>query len=128
MKDHIRHKSGALRKTICTCMCMKAMGVPISSFYHCTSVEDMSRILNERGYGVWKQDIDGMGNVHQLQGYLRGEQQQHAAWYLVELSEHVLLLDAGGHVVCDTDPRPEGKADRRRLMDVYKVQKWGENK
>lgn len=110
-------------KTPCVCACLECFDVYKDQFRYAHTMADVVRILRRRGLTVRSRTsfFKGLsvGRVRARSRSLIGRGVLGPEdVLLVGVPSHVLLLDAWGSTIVDTDPR---KRDRRPTTQVYKI-------
>jgi len=122
LQHHIRYVDGSL-KTVCVTAVLTAIGVRNEAFRKTwNGKRDVwTDVLRRNGYGVRsrKSKLPKECTVGVARRYIRTfKGDPKGAKYIVRVSGHIMLLDAQGYTVVDTDPRMR---DRRLVEKIYMV-------
>lgn len=125
LNDHVRTQGGNF-KGVCVSACLGYFGIEPTMYKFTWSKrrgnDSAKAIFRRFGYAVRSRKsafIKGTKTVAAVRTAIaQYEDYTEDVMYYVQVSGHVLLINAQGQTVVDTDPR---KVDRRRVLDVSAI-------
>lgn len=120
-EGHITYGSGR-RKTVCASSVLAHFGIYPDTYKYAEKVDDVKRILRDRGYSVRSRKSKIVTKKANTLGSIRSriKDLNEPGEYFVRVKGHGMVLDGSGKTIVDTAPR---KRDRRKVTHVYKIEK-----